>query len=111
MIHSMRVYMDMCCLKRPFDDQAQPRISLETAATLAILQAVNDGRLEAVRSLAHEIENAQNPDSRRAGAVAEFLKTLNALEQTSSSVEENVGKLHAVGFRNLDAYHLAWAEY
>ena len=53
----MTIYLDMCCLKRPFDDQTQPRIALETAAVLAILQAVAGGRANAVRSLAHQLEN------------------------------------------------------
>lgn len=33
----MRVYLDICCLKRPFDDQSQPRIHLEAEAVLALL--------------------------------------------------------------------------
>lgn len=28
----MKVYLDICCLKRPFDDQSQPRIAVESAA-------------------------------------------------------------------------------
>ena len=60
----MLVYLDLCCLKRPFDDQRQARIALESTAVLAILQAVADGRVNAVRSLAHELENDRNPDRR-----------------------------------------------
>ena len=33
----MRLYLDICCLKRPFDDQAQPRIRIETEAVLGLL--------------------------------------------------------------------------
>ena len=32
----MRVYLDNCCYNRPFDDQAQLRIRLETEAKLEI---------------------------------------------------------------------------
>jgi len=31
----MRVYLDLCCLKRPFDSQAHPVVRLETEAVLA----------------------------------------------------------------------------
>lgn len=31
----MRVYLDICSFKRPFDDQSQPRIHLEAEAVLA----------------------------------------------------------------------------
>jgi len=105
------IYLDMCCLKRPFDDQTQPRIALETAAVLAILQAVADGRAKAVRSLAHELENSRNPDSRRAAAVRAWLDTLNPIESTPQSVAERVRRLAEAGFGAMDAYHLAWAEY
>ena len=107
----MTIYLDMCCLKRPFDDQTQPRIALETAAVLAILQAVADGRAKAVRSLAHQLENSRNPDSRRAGAVNAWLNTLNPIESTPRSVAKRVRRLTAAGFEPMDAYHLAWAEY
>jgi hypothetical protein len=29
------LYLDICCLKRPFDDQAQPRIRIESEAVLS----------------------------------------------------------------------------
>ena len=32
-----RIYLDVCCLNRPFDDQNQPRIRLESEAILIIL--------------------------------------------------------------------------
>jgi len=78
----VKVYLDICTLKRPFDDQSQPRIALETTALFAILQTVEDGRATAVRSLAHELENARNPDVRRARAVSRWLNTLDPLEKT-----------------------------
>jgi len=32
----MLIYLDLCCFNRPFDDQAQARIRLETEAKVAI---------------------------------------------------------------------------
>jgi predicted nucleic acid-binding protein len=111
MEHPMKVYLDLCSLKRPFDDQSQPRINLETSAVLNILQAVANGKLEAVRSLAHELENSRNPDIRRARVVGSWLEALNPLEVTPKHVAEQAGQLVAAGLTTLDAYHLAWAEY
>jgi len=31
------IYLDACCLNRPFDDQSQPRVHLESEAVLIIL--------------------------------------------------------------------------
>jgi hypothetical protein len=33
----MRIYLDVCCLNRPFDDQSQDRIRLETEAVIIII--------------------------------------------------------------------------
>jgi len=107
----MRVYPDMCCLKRPYDDQTQPRIALETEAVLAVLQAIAAGHLQALRSPAHEIENEQNPDAERAAAVAGWLDRLNPLAKTPAAVAARVAELHAAGLKSFDAYHVAWAEH
>jgi len=34
--HCMRIYLDNCCYNRPFDDQNQLSVRLETEAKLAI---------------------------------------------------------------------------
>ena len=39
----MRVYLDNCCYNRPFDDQAQVKVLLETIAKLDIQQKMRDG--------------------------------------------------------------------
>ena len=46
----MRVYLDNCCYNRPFDDQAQLRIRLETEAKLEIQTQMRMGILEYVWS-------------------------------------------------------------
>lgn len=35
-----KIYLDTCCLNRPFDDQTQERIRLESEAVLAILSRI-----------------------------------------------------------------------
>ena len=57
----MLIYPDICTLCRPFDDQAQPRVWLETHALCVILNLVELGQLEMVRSPIHELETSENP--------------------------------------------------
>lgn len=57
----MRIYLDMCCLKRPFDNPADPRVAVEALAFAAILEAIQNGEHEIVVSDAHRVENAANP--------------------------------------------------
>ena len=64
--HLVRLYLDVCCLQQPFDDQTQPRIRLEAEAIKLILDRVEDGQFEWLTSEVVDYEIAQNPDAERA---------------------------------------------
>ncbi len=38
----MRIYLDNCCFNRPYDDQSQLRISLETQAKLYVQNLIKE---------------------------------------------------------------------
>ncbi len=63
----MRIYLDICSIQRPLDDQSQLRIRTETEAILGILDLCETGRLTLVSSAAHVIETEQNPYPDRKG--------------------------------------------
>lgn len=105
----MRIYLDICCLKRPFDDQASPRIAVETAAVLAVPNAIDAGDAEGLRSPAHDLENARNPDIRRATAVGVWLAE-RSLPAVAGEVPTRVRELVGEGLHAIDALHRAWAE-
>ena len=44
-----RVYLAMCSLKRPFDDQRQPRVREEAAAVAAIIARAETGEIAQAR--------------------------------------------------------------
>lgn len=46
----MKVYLDNCCYNRPYDDQSQLRISLETQAKLQIQSMIRNREIELVSS-------------------------------------------------------------
>jgi hypothetical protein len=73
----MRIYLDMCCLKRPFDDQSQPRIRLETETVMALL-AAESATVDYIRSAALRLENRQNPIRVRVLGVAELAEEVLA---------------------------------
>ena len=47
----MRVYLDNCCYNRPFDEQAQLSVRLETEAKLEVQRQMRSGELEYVWSV------------------------------------------------------------
>ncbi|SRR6266568_6730365 len=105
----MRVYLDMCCLKRPFDDQSQPRIHLESEAVLALLSAAA-ANVEFVRGAALDLENDQNPLPQRAAKVRLWLTTMPAAPAPAEALDKRTKELMALGFKNFDALHVVSAE-
>lgn len=61
-----KIYLDVCCLQRPFDDQTQPRVRLEAEAIKLILGRVEQGEFEWLTSEVVDYEIDQNPDAERA---------------------------------------------
>lgn len=48
----MRIYLDNCCYNRPFDDQTQIKVLIETLAKLDIQRQMRDGILKKARTIA-----------------------------------------------------------
>ena len=105
----MRVYLDLCCLKRPFDDQSQPRVHLESEAVLTVLSASNP-QFEFVHAPAHDLENKYNPLPRRAARVQNWLDAQPMPELSEQTLAVRTSELIQLGFRNFDALHVASAE-
>lgn len=55
----MKIYLDNCCYNRPFDDQSQIRIHLETQAKLYIQSKIREGTYDLVWSYILDYENGK----------------------------------------------------
>ncbi len=56
----MKIYLDNCCLNRPFDDQSQLRIKLESEAKLKIQEDIRSGLYKLIWSYILDYENSKN---------------------------------------------------
>ena len=56
----MRIYLDNCCFNRPYDDQSQLRIQLETEAKLRIQENVRSNLYTLIWSYILDYENNKN---------------------------------------------------
>lgn len=106
----MKLYLDLCCLKRPFDDQGAVRVRVEAEAVLALQKAIEEGAQVFVRSIAHDLENAQNPDPVRRTRVDAWLAAHPLPALPAATVQERATELARGGHGSFDAFHLAWAE-
>ena len=104
------VYLDVCRFKRPFDDQRQARIQLETTAVAALIELAERGDVRLVRSPAHGLENERNPREDRRLAASVWLGAAREEVHYVDGVGVRAAEIERLGFAPLDALHLAFAE-
>lgn len=101
------IYLDICCFNRPFDDQTQLLIRLQTEAKLAVQDAIRTGSHQLVWSAVLDLENAANPDLDRREAIDDW-KWLAVVDVEANQDIENVAAdLDVCGIKPMDALHLA----
>ena len=105
----MRIYLDCCCIQRPFDDQTQPRIKVETEAVLAILASVQTSDISLISSEALEYEISRIPDTRRRNEVLAILSLANERLEVTQEVVTLAQSLESRGIPPMDSVHLALA--
>lgn len=105
------IYLDVCALSRPFDEQHYMRIRLETDAVNLILSNVRDESYRLLVSPVHWNEIGAIPD------IFERIELLTILETLGHPVKANITKtreraeeLVKMGFGVADAAHIAFAE-
>jgi hypothetical protein len=106
----MRIYLDVCCLNRPYDDQTQDSIRLESEAVRLVL-----GRLLAmdwkwVTSEAVEFEVDHMPNPSRRENVRRLMEAANVRIAVDAWIEQRQAAIQTLGFAPLDALHLSCAE-
>lgn len=106
-----RIYLDVCALCRPYDDQTYSRIHLETVAIHLILKAIEAGHYTLVRSPVHRAEITAIADEFERVDLLLLLDNM-ALEP---KIDHKAGRRRAEalfqqGFRPADAAHVAFAE-
>jgi hypothetical protein len=69
-----RIYLDNCCFNRPYDDQSQPLVRLETQAKLFIQNMVFEQKVELIWSYVLKYENSRNPYTAKRRSIARWEK-------------------------------------
>lgn len=105
------IYLDVCTLCRPFDDQHSLRVRLETDALYLILEAVRLARYTLIVSPAHLIEIGATTHEAEDSQLLAFLERFGIrpswnLAEARCRAEE----LYGLGFGAADAAHVALAE-
>ena len=106
----MKIYLDVSCLNRPYDDQSQTRIRLEAEATTLVLRKCEAGEWQQVSSEMAKIEIDAMLDGDRRGRVQLLLPAQKTLLKLTDSLYARAAELQKLGFKPADAVHAAAAE-
>ena len=107
-----KIYLDVCSLCRPFDDQNFVRIRLETDAINLILSKIRHKSYELMKSPVHikEIESISDDFER-----VELIKLLDTygkkLKYNSQKIKNRTEELFTKNFGIADAAHVAFSEF
>ena len=69
----LKLYLDLCVLNRPFDDQNQTRIALEANSFIYLLDQIENAKYTLTDSEILRYENSRDPDSVRRERVSSYL--------------------------------------
>ena len=105
----MRIYLDLCCFNRPYDDQSQARIRLETEAKLVLQQKVRDGQCQLVWSAILDYENEKSPYPEHRKAIAQWRQLAEPHIRADEAVVDKARNLQTQGLTSFDALHVASA--
>lgn len=106
-----RIYIDVCCLMRPFDDQSQARIRLETEAMAHLLRAVEKQTFFWVSSEVLLYELSKGRDEVRKARCITLCQLVSEYVKVDAMLEKRAIEFRSHGIRDMDALHFACAEW
>jgi len=104
-----RIYLDNCCFNRPYDDQTQLKIFLETQAKLHVQSLVYEKKIELVWSFILTFENSRNIFSAKKTAISQWENLSSSFVEKSEEIRLNAKEIMTTGIKAADAAHVACA--
>ena len=105
------IYLDNCCFNRPYDDQSQIRISLETQAKLFIQHHIKQRKYVLAWSFILTAENDDNPYGERKQEILKWAKIAEIIVIPEDAILRHAQTLQQTfAIRGKDAFHIACAQ-
>jgi len=105
----MKIYLDTNVYNRPYDDQTQVRIRLETIAIFAILQLIKSKELSLVWSFLLTYENSLNPSEDIKMEIEKLSSLASENVDSSEDIRKKAKDYELIGIKPRDAIHISCA--
>ncbi len=107
----MIIYLDNCCYNRPFDDQTQERIHLESEVILAVLKMGQMKQAVIAGSDILELEMRRMQDENKKRKVLDLYRVAGMHIQYTEKIKSRSAEIISVSkIRVFDSLHIASAE-
>jgi len=106
----MKIYMDVCCLCRPFDDQTIGRIRLEVTAVQEIIRRCATHEFTMITSEAITEELSKIPDINKRLRVEKITSVAKEHILIDEGIISRMHELIAIGGDAMDSLHISCAE-
>ena len=106
----MKIYLDNCCLNRPFDDLSQERVYFETEAILTIISRCINGEWELISSSVLDYEISKIPDLERLENVRKLCAVAKTNINLTEEMKSRAARFMEHGIKSFDSLHLAVSE-
>ena len=105
----MRIYLDHCAYNRPFDDQSNIKIQLETSAKLYIQEQIRQGKYDLVWSYMSDLKNSENPNIENKKTIQIWENIAKYKCKSSEDILALGKKIEQKGISVKDSLHIASA--
>ena len=109
--NSYVIYLDVCCLSRPFDDWSYDRNRLEGEAIIKILKLFNSDNYKLANSEVIEAELRKMTNLDKLKEIKQLLKIADFKIILTEEMDQRSQELEKLGFGLYDSLHIACAEY
>jgi predicted nucleic acid-binding protein len=106
----LKIYLDVCCYNRPFDDQTRDIIRLEAEAIIRILNDVQTNEYDVVGSEVIDYEISRMEDPEKKEKVEELVRIAKKYVMVDAAEVARASELARLGIGAFDALHLSCAE-
>ncbi|QQZ30588.1 PIN domain protein [Thiothrix subterranea] len=105
----MKLYLDNCMFNRPFDDQSNLKVLLESEAKLRIQENIRSGIYELVWSYILDYENNKNPFLERKEQIGKWKLYAHTDIEEDETIINLAKSINQLGLKKFDSLHIACA--
>jgi len=101
-VKAPKIYLDNCSYNRPFDNQTQMRIRMETEAKLYIQAGIRKGKYSLCWSFVLDYENGRNPYEEKRSVIAPWKGIAGDFCPSSEDILSRGKEIMSLGVKHID---------